>query len=307
MFLMVQEGGGPEDNTGAVGKVEMHPLTHWVIDSGCTSHMTPRADLLDEVRPPSTVKYVTAASGTVLPVLGTGNAKVMGAHGELVGLGEVLLVEGLSANLISVSKLQKSKARVTFGPAYCEAKLGSKLLWNLQAKTSFVRNLWQLPAMPWGGQKSGGDAVAAIGAATTKAKASLGKGQQAKAVGEVLDGVDAAAGWAKASARSGEADWETWHERLGHVNFPALQNLVKSGNLKGLAVRGTLKEEGSCPTCLETKFSRFPFESRSGVREKPLALVYMDVDERLVHRPWMGASTSSPLWTTTLAVFGRTQ
>ncbi|CAI5493007.1 unnamed protein product [Closterium sp. Naga37s-1] len=32
--------------------------------------------------------------------------------------------------------------------------------------------------------------------------------------GEVLAGVDATAAWAKASSGSGEADWETWHERL---------------------------------------------------------------------------------------------
>ncbi|GJP43914.1 hypothetical protein CLOM_g3316 [Closterium sp. NIES-68] len=90
-------------------KVVMHPLTHWVIDSGCTSHMTPRADLLDEVKPPGKIKYVAAASGALLPVIGVGNAKVKGANGELVGLGNVLLVEGLSANLLSVRRLQKSK------------------------------------------------------------------------------------------------------------------------------------------------------------------------------------------------------
>jgi len=56
------------------GKVEMHPLTHWVIDSGCTSHITPRADLLEEVRPPGKVKHVTAASGMVLPVVGEGES-----------------------------------------------------------------------------------------------------------------------------------------------------------------------------------------------------------------------------------------
>ncbi|CAI7851478.1 unnamed protein product, partial [Closterium sp. NIES-53] len=75
------------------GKVVMHPLTHWVIDSGCTSHMTPRADLLDEVKPPGKIKFVAAASGALLSVIGVGNAKVMGANGEVVGLGNVLLVE----------------------------------------------------------------------------------------------------------------------------------------------------------------------------------------------------------------------
>ncbi|CAI7837858.1 unnamed protein product [Closterium sp. NIES-54] len=87
MFLLVEdvkEGGG---DVGSVGKVVIHPLTHWVIDSGCTSHMTPRADLLDEVKPPWKLTFVPAASGALLPVIGVGNAKVMGANGELVGLG----------------------------------------------------------------------------------------------------------------------------------------------------------------------------------------------------------------------------
>ncbi|GJP60270.1 hypothetical protein CLOP_g17481 [Closterium sp. NIES-67] len=108
MFLMVEDVHGHEGDVGSVGKVVMHPLTHWVIDSGCTSHMTPRADLLDEVKSPGKIKYVAAASGALLPVIGVGNAKVKGANGELVGLGNVLLVEGLSANLLSVRRLQKS-------------------------------------------------------------------------------------------------------------------------------------------------------------------------------------------------------
>ncbi|CAI7788244.1 unnamed protein product [Closterium sp. NIES-54] len=48
MFLMVEDVKGSEGDVGLVGKVVMHPLTHWVIDSGCTSHMNPWADLLDE-------------------------------------------------------------------------------------------------------------------------------------------------------------------------------------------------------------------------------------------------------------------
>ncbi|GJP62770.1 hypothetical protein CLOP_g19797 [Closterium sp. NIES-67] len=126
MYLMVEDVHGHEGDVGSVGKVVMHPLTHWVIDSGCTSHMTPRADLLDEVKPPGKIKYVAAASGALLPVIGVGNAKVKGANGELVGLGNVLLVKGLSANLLSVRRLQKSKAEVTFGPTSCRAKLGKK-------------------------------------------------------------------------------------------------------------------------------------------------------------------------------------
>ncbi|CAI7821684.1 unnamed protein product [Closterium sp. NIES-53] len=179
MFLMVEDVKGSEGDVGSVGKVVMHPLTHWVIDSGCTSHMTPRADLLDEVKPPGKIKFVAAASGALLPVIGVGNAK----------------------------KVQQS----------------------------------QQPH------------------------------------DEVLAGVDATPAWAKASSGNGDADWETWHERLCHINIPMLQKLVKDGSLKGLEVKGAAKEIGSCPTCLETKFTKFPFSSGTGPAKAPLALVYMDV------------------------------
>ncbi|GJP86258.1 hypothetical protein CLOP_g16302 [Closterium sp. NIES-67] len=242
-------------------------------------------DLLNEVKPPGKIKYVAAASGALLPVIGVRNAKVKGANGELVGLGNVLLVEGLSANLLSMRRLQKSKAEVTFGPTSCRAKLGKKVLWSLEEETSCIKDLWQLPILPWNGKTpsaataaaakatAGGDATAPTDGVLEAVK----KVQQQQTHGEVLAGVDASAAWAKASSRSGEADWETWHERLCHVNFPMLQKLVKDGSLKGLEVKGGVKEIGSCPTCLETKFSKFPFNSTTGPAKTPLALVHMDV------------------------------
>ncbi|CAI7890802.1 unnamed protein product [Closterium sp. NIES-54] len=166
MFLMVEDVKGSEGDVGLVGKVVMHPLTHWVIDSSCTSHMTPRADLLDEVKPPGKIKFVAAASGALLPVIGVGNAKVMGANEELVGLGNVLLVEGLSANLLSVCRLQKSKAKVTFGPTSCRAKLGKLLLWNLEEKSRCIKDLWQLPIIPWNGKPPATTAAVATAKAT---------------------------------------------------------------------------------------------------------------------------------------------
>ncbi|CAI7870494.1 unnamed protein product [Closterium sp. NIES-54] len=264
MFLMVEDVKGSEGDVGSVGKVVMHPLTHWVIDSGCTSHMTPRADLLDEVKPPGKIKFVAAASGAFLPVIGVENAKVMGANGGLVGLGNVLLVEGLSTNLLSVRRLQKSKAKVTFNPTSCRAKLGKLLLWDLEEKSSCIKDLWQLPIIPWNGKLSATAAAAATAKATARAK------ETAPSDG-ALDAVR------KASSGSGVAHWETWYERLCHVNFPMLQKLVKDGSLKWLEVKGAVKEIGSCPTCLETKFTKFPFSSGTGPAKAPLPLVHMDV------------------------------
>ncbi|CAI7914575.1 unnamed protein product [Closterium sp. NIES-54] len=287
MFLMVEDVKGSEGDVGSVRKVVMHPLTHWVIDSGCTSHITPRVDLLDEVKPPGKIKFVAAASGALLPVIGVGNAKVMGANGGLVGLGNVLLSEGLSANLHSVRRLQKSKAKVTFDPTTCRAKLKKLLLWNLEEKSSCIKDLWQLPIISWSGKPPPTAAAAATAKATAGGEEiaptdgaldAVKKVQQPQQPhGEVLAGVDATDAWANASSRSGEADWETWHERLCHVNFPMLQKLMKDGSLKGLEVKGAVKEIGSCPTCLETKFTKFPFSSGTGPAKAPLALVHMDV------------------------------
>ncbi|CAI7876180.1 unnamed protein product, partial [Closterium sp. NIES-53] len=256
MVHMVEDVKGSEGDVGTVGKVVMHPLTHWVIDSGCTSHMTPRADLLDEVKPPGKINFVAAASGALLPVIGVGNAKVMGANGGLVGLGNVLL-------------------------------LGKQLLWNLEEKSSCIKDLWQLPIIPWSGKPPPTAAAAATAKATARGEEiaptdgaldAVKKVQQPQQPhGEVLAGVDATPAWAKALSRSGEADWETWHERLCHVNFPMLQKLLKDGSLKGLEVKGAVKEIGSCPTCLETKFTKFPFCSGMGPAKAPLAIVHMDM------------------------------
>ncbi|CAI7869173.1 unnamed protein product, partial [Closterium sp. NIES-53] len=259
--------------------------------------MTPRADLLDEVKPPGKIKFVAAASGALLPVIGVGNAKLMGANGGFVGLGNVLLVEGLSANLLSVRRLQKSKAKVTFGPTSCRAKLGKLLLWDLEEKSSCIKDLRQLPIIPWNGKPpataaaaatakatTGGEETAATAKATATSAPTYGALDAVKKVqqpqqphGEVLAGVDATAAWAKASSGNGDADWETWYERLCHINIPMLQKLVKDGSLKGLEVKGAAKEIGSCPTCLETKFTKFPFSSGTRPAKAPLALVHMDV------------------------------
>ncbi|CAI7816991.1 unnamed protein product, partial [Closterium sp. NIES-54] len=87
MFLVVEDVKGSEGDVGSVGKVVMHPLTHWVIDSGCTSHTTPRADLLDEVKPPGKIKFVAAASSALLPVIGVGNAKLPCKAWEIAAVG----------------------------------------------------------------------------------------------------------------------------------------------------------------------------------------------------------------------------
>ncbi|CAI7774543.1 unnamed protein product, partial [Closterium sp. NIES-54] len=158
---------------------------------------------------------------------------------------------------------------------------------NLEKNNSCIKYLWQLPIIPWNGKPP----VTAAAAATAKATAggeetapTAGVFDAVKKVqhlqqphGEVLGDVDGTAAWAKASSGSGGADWERWHERLSHVNFRMLQKWVKDGSLKGLEVKGSTKEIGSCPTCLETKVTKIPLSSTTGPAKAPLELVHMDV------------------------------
>ncbi|CAI7828417.1 unnamed protein product [Closterium sp. NIES-54] len=257
MFLMVEDVKGSEGDVGSVGKVVMHLLTHWVIDSGCTSHMTPQADLLDKVKPPGKIKFVAAASGALLLVIGVGNGKVMGANGGLVGLRNVLLVEGLSTNLLSVRRLQKSNAKVTFGPMNCHAKLGKSLLWDLEEKSSCIKDLWQLPIIPWNRK------LLATTAAAATAKATAGAEETAPSDG-ALDAV-----------KKVQQPQQPHGEVLAGVSCMGKGLIWEC--LKVLKVKGAVKEIGSCPTCLETKFTKFPFSSGTGPAKAPLVLLHMDV------------------------------
>ncbi|CAI7768286.1 unnamed protein product [Closterium sp. NIES-53] len=99
-FVSTQAPAGPEKDEGfeepaAVGKVTLHSLDYWVINSGATYFMTPRADLLTELEL-SPVKHVTSALGQQAEVKGMGKAMFNGADGKMVGLKNVLWVPHLS-------------------------------------------------------------------------------------------------------------------------------------------------------------------------------------------------------------------
>ncbi|CAI7898033.1 unnamed protein product [Closterium sp. NIES-54] len=98
-FVSTQAPAGPEKDEGfeepaAVGKVTLHSLDYWVIDSGAIYSMTPRADLLTELEP-SPVKHVTLTLGQRAEVKGMGKTMFKGADGKMVGLKNNEMVAGI--------------------------------------------------------------------------------------------------------------------------------------------------------------------------------------------------------------------
>ncbi|CAI7870172.1 unnamed protein product [Closterium sp. NIES-54] len=64
---------------------------------------------------------------------------------------------------------------------------------------------------------------------------------------------------------------------MGHVALPILQQLVKNEMVAGICVKGEPDEVLGCPTCMQAKFTRFPFSTSEATAKAPLDEVVMDV------------------------------
>ncbi|CAI7801953.1 unnamed protein product [Closterium sp. NIES-53] len=251
-FFHIGEQWEQGDASAKVG-AELHPLDYWVLDTGAAWIMTPRKELLDDVRA-APINEVCSASGHALKVAGAGRAAFKGGDGKPVVLHDVLLVPDLKANLISLRKLAKAGVSTsTDGARTYKGQLGNRVLWDLHESKDVYGSMWQLPALAW---HSGGQA---------------GEGSASQGECNAVGGVGV-----KVSARSGETDWATAHRRLGHVAMSLLKQLEKDGAVKGLKLNGQPPDD-NCEICLLSKFTRFPFHSVTGRSKKPLELVHMDL------------------------------
>ncbi|CAI7797424.1 unnamed protein product [Closterium sp. NIES-54] len=299
----------------AVGKVTLHSLDYWVIDSGTTYSMTPRADLLTELEP-SPVKHVTSALGQQAEVKGMGKAMFKGADRKMVGIKNVLWVPKLAANLISVRRLQKAGMDTSSnGAKTYTARLGERILWDLHEDRDVYNEMWQIPVVPMPKERqvavsisTKGNAVGSSDGANGRAKEikskkcnlggtrKLGEHEESCAeakmqhkdeenpmaaaeeeYGENMWGTIASAAFSNPTSATGECDWLTFHRRMGHVALPILQQLVKNEMVAGMRVKGEPDEVLGCPTCMQAKFTRYPFSSSEATAKAPLDEVVMDV------------------------------
>ncbi|CAI7883822.1 unnamed protein product [Closterium sp. NIES-54] len=319
-FVSTQAPADPEKDEGfeepaAVGKVTLHSLYYWVIDSGATYSMTPRADLLTELEP-SPVKHVTSALGQRAEVKGMGKAMFKGADGKMLGLKNVLWVPNLAANLISVRRLQKAGMDTSSkGAKTYTARLGERILWDLHEDRDVYNKMWQIPVVPMPKERQVAASIStkieAVGSgdgANGRAKEmkskkcnlggtrKLGEHEESGAAaqkqhkgeenpkaaaeeeyGENKWGTIASAVFSNPTSATGECDWLTLHRRMGHVALPILQQLVKNEMVAGIRVKGEPDEVLGCPTCMQAKFTRYPFSSSEATAKAPLDEVVMDV------------------------------
>ncbi|CAI7919038.1 unnamed protein product [Closterium sp. NIES-54] len=268
-FVSTQAPAGPEKDEGfeepaAVGKVTLHSLDHWVIDSGATYSMTPRADLLTELEP-SPVKHVTSALGQRAEVKGMGKAMFKGADGKMVGLKNVLWVPNLAANLISVRRLQKvgmdtsSKGAKTY-----TARLGERILWDLHEDRDVYNEMWQIPVVPMPKERQVAASISTKGEAVGSGDGANGRAKEIKSKKCNLGG----------TSKLGE------HEESGAAaknQHKDEENPKANEVVAGIRVKGEPDEVLGCPACMQAKFTRYPFSSSEATAKAPLDEVVMDV------------------------------
>ncbi|CAI7816117.1 unnamed protein product [Closterium sp. NIES-53] len=231
-FFHIGEQGEQGDASAKVG-AELHPLDYWVLDTGATWTMTPRKDLLDDVRA-APINKECSASRHALKVAGAGRAAFKGADGKPVVLHDVLLVPDLKANLISLRKLAKARVSTSMdGTCTYKGQLGNRVLWDLHESKDVYRSMWQLPALAWHGGGQAGEGSASQG--------------ECNAVGGV--GV-------KVSARSGETDWAMAHRRLGHRDWQEQEAFGAGSHRLGGAAAGARAQGGAVFLTIVDDWSR---------------------------------------------------
>lgn len=103
-------------NTGLIAHTSLRASSKedWYSDNGCSRHMTGVDKYVEYVRPYASI-YVTFGDGAKGKFLGIGNLIKNG----LPRLDDVLLVKGLTANLISISQLCDQGLEVKFTKPEC--------------------------------------------------------------------------------------------------------------------------------------------------------------------------------------------
>jgi hypothetical protein len=104
----------------------------WVVDSGASNHMCNDKNLFEDLRQPSTDKYVSVAkAGIKLKIIGIGTVRLqLKVNNQVVQarLQDTLLVEDLSRNLFSISAITNRGMKVEMDINGCKIKNQGKVV-----------------------------------------------------------------------------------------------------------------------------------------------------------------------------------
>nr|GEU88649.1 integrase, catalytic region, zinc finger, CCHC-type, peptidase aspartic, catalytic [Tanacetum cinerariifolium] len=199
----------------------------WIIDSGCSKHMTGNHALL--------LNFVEKFLGTVR--FGNNDFTVIAGYGDVVigpmTIKKVYYVEGLGHNLFSVGQFCDKGIEVDFRKSTC-----------------FVQNKDGVDLLT--GDRSSNLYTIALNEVASNSSTCL---------------------LAKASSSQ---SW-LWHQRLSHLNFAIIDNLVKNNLVQGLP-KIKFEKDHLYSACEQGKIHRKHHKSKTAFAlNKPLYLLHMDL------------------------------
>ena len=215
----------------------------WVVDSGCTSHMTSSEEGLTKIE---WIKgKVVVADGKTLESIGVGtmHTTVYDQKGKAIKISfnEVLIVPRLGRNLLSVKKIAGRGGKVVFGgaEAYIEVNL---VRLPLKVKGKLYELEYERRPIDSGGTMTQKEAERALAAA------------------------------------SDMNDLRLWHKRLGHTHVDNIKKLGKMDVGLPANVSSAKEDIRCCDTCEISKHTHARFKSivRNNAT-KPFEVVHMDV------------------------------
>ncbi|CAN1338667.1 Retrovirus-related Pol polyprotein from transposon TNT 1-94 [Linum perenne] len=159
----------------------------WILDSGCSDHMTGSKAEFQEFQPCSRMSGVRVADGSIAPVTGIGRVQLTAN----IQLSPLLYVPNLNCNLVSISQLTKDlHCKAVFGKYDCE--LQEEISGRTIAKSELENALYII---------KGEDL-----------ESGAGKGGVKTALISSRDSI--------------ESQVMLWHTRLGHPSFGYLEKLL---------------------------------------------------------------------------------
>nr|GFB07387.1 retrovirus-related Pol polyprotein from transposon TNT 1-94 [Tanacetum cinerariifolium] len=199
----------------------------WIIDSGCSKHMTGNHALL--------TNFVEKFLGTIR--FGHNDFVMIAGYGDVVigsmTIEKVYYVEGLRHNLFRVGQFYDKGLEVAF-----------------QKSTCFVRNKDGVDLLI--GDRSSNLYIIALNEVASNSSTCL------------LEKASSLQSW-------------LWHQRLSHLNFATINNLVKNNLVQGLP-KMKFKKYHLCSACEQGKIHRKHHKSKTAfTSNKPLYLLHMDL------------------------------
>ncbi|CAI7885822.1 unnamed protein product [Closterium sp. NIES-53] len=229
----------------------------WLLDSGCSQHMTSEKDWFEGVEELNEPVYVELADGSHLLSSMAGKIRETAPDGTTVRFTDVLYVPGLKSNLLSYCQLHKKGARIrTRDDGNIEITMAAGDEHVVIGIGMIMHDVLMMQYEP----------------ALTSARES-GHDHPNEASNEPgLGGLNVQSAHASIT-------YCMAHKRLGHPSYTSMDATFRNGDVEGLSISDkTSPLKPPCDSCLRGKISKTPFPTGGDKRTtRPLELVHSDI------------------------------